>query len=92
MNKKFYTLCTAALITAGAVAQQLPNGDFDGEWVDCLPDGVNAVSIQPEGWMASNVYKYFFLPVKVPLIFQDTDSDPENNADGYSVRMENLFA
>ena len=92
MNKKFYTLCTAALISAGAVAQQLPNGDFDGEWVDCLPDGVNAVRIQPEGWMASNVYKYFFLPVKVPLIFQDTDSDPENNADGYSVRMENLFA
>lgn len=92
MNKKFYTLCTAALVSAGAVAQQLPNGNFDGNWVDCLPDGEHAVSIQPEGWMASNVYKYFFISIEVPLVFQDTDSDPENNADGYSVRMENLFA
>ncbi len=92
MNKKFYTLCTAVLVSAGAIAQQLPNGNFDGEWVDCLPDGEHVVSIQPQGWMASNVYKFFILDVKAPLVFQDTDSDPENNADGYSVRMENLFA
>lgn len=92
MNKKFYTFCTAALVSAGAIAQQLPNGNFDGKWVDCLPDGEHAVSIQPEGWMASNVYKsVFIVSVKVPLVFQDTDSDPENTA-GHSVRMENLFA
>ena len=81
------------LASAGmmANAQQLPNGNFDGTWVDCKPDGSNVVGTQPEGWMASNVYKYFLMAVKVPLVFQDVDySAASDNL--FSVRMENLFA
>lgn len=85
------------LASAGMMANaqqeqtQLPNGNFDGTWVDCKPDGSNVVGTQPEGWMASNVYKYFLMAVKVPLVFQDVDySAASDNL--FSVRMENLFA
>lgn len=81
------------LASAGmmANAQQLPNGNFDGTWVDCKPDGSNVVGVQPEGWMASNVYKYFLMEVKVPLVFQDVDYNAASD-NLFSVRMENLFA
>lgn len=81
------------LASAGmmANAQQLPNGNFDGTWVDCKPDGSNVVGVQPEGWMASNVYKYFLMAVKVPLVFQDVDYNAASD-NLFSVRMENLFA
>lgn len=93
MKKILSATCAMMLASAGmmANAQQLPNGNFDGTWVDCKPDGSNVVGTQPEGWMASNVYKYFLMAVKVPLVFQDVDySAASDNL--FSVRMENLFA
>lgn len=92
--KKIYTLCAAAMVAAApAVAQQLPNniGTFDGTWVECKPDGTNVVGTQPEGWMASNVYKHFIIDVKVELISSAADRQtdiPEN----HSVDMQNKFA
>ena len=97
MKKILSATCAMMLASAGMMANaqqeqtQLPNGNFDGTWVDCKPDGSNVVGTQPEGWMASNVYKYFLMAVKVPLVFQDVDySAASDNL--FSVRMENLFA
>ena len=92
--KKIYTLCAAAMVAAApAVAQQLPNniGTFDGTWVDCKPDGTNVVGKQPEGWMASNVYKHFFVDVKVELISSAADRQTDNS-ENHSVDMQNKFA
>lgn len=93
MKKILSATCAMMLASAGmmANAQQLPNGNFDGTWVDCKPDGSNVVGVQPEGWMASNVYKYFLMAVKVPLVFQDVDYNAASD-NLFSVRMENLFA
>lgn len=93
MKKILSATCAMMLASAGmmANAQQLPNGNFDGTWVDCKPDGSNVVGVQPEGWMASNVYKYFLMEVKVPLVFQDVDYNAASD-NLFSVRMENLFA
>lgn len=93
MKKILSATCAMMLASAGmmANAQQLPNGNFDGTWVDCKPDGSNVVGVQPEGWMASNVYKHFLMAVKVPLVFQDVDYNAASD-NLFSVRMENLFA
>lgn len=93
MKKILSATCAMMLASAGmmANAQQLPNGNFDGTWVDCKPDGSNVVGVQPVGWMASNVYKYFLMAVKVPLVFQDVDYNAASD-NLFSVRMENLFA
>ena len=92
--KKIYTLCAAAMVAAApAVAQQLPNniGTFDGTWVECKPDGTNVVGTQPEGWMASNVYKHFIIDVKVELISSAADRQTDNS-ENHSVVMQNKFA
>lgn len=95
MKIRFYSIscaCLFALAGMTAHAQELTNGTFDGDWVDCLPDGTNKVGTQPDGWMASNVYKFFIMDVKVPLVFQDTDRTEATDDTKHSVRMENLFA
>lgn len=65
----FITLSTlvAMLAPTTAYAQQLPNGDFEGEWVDCYPwvsdkqnTSINSVKsdlfgLQPKGWNVSDV-------------------------------------
>ena len=58
--KKLFTLfllgCAAA--TANAQQFQIPNGDFEGNWVKCMQwtsTGENEVGTQPESWNASNV-------------------------------------
>ncbi len=58
--KKFYTPAVAvALIAGSASAQQLPNSDFEGSWVDCVPwNTANTTDKQgtvPENWCISNV-------------------------------------
>ena len=64
MNKKFILLAAlAGGVTLGAQAQQLPNANFNGKWVDCIPFiGSNETGIvqgtQPEGWVISNVNGY----------------------------------
>lgn len=98
MKKILSATCAMMLASAGMMANaqqeqtQLPNGTFDGAWVDCKPDGSNVVGTQPEGWMASNVYKKVFIfTVKLPLVFQDENyTGASENA--FSVKMENLFA
>lgn len=94
MKKILSATCAMMLASAGmmANAQQLPNGNFDGTWVDCKPDGSNVVGTQPKGWMASNVYKKVLIfTVKLPLVFQDENyTGASENA--FSVKMENLFA
>ena len=95
MKIRFYSIscaCLFALAGMTAHAQELTNGTFDGDWVDCLPDGETVVGTQPDGWMASNVYKFFIMDVKVPLVFQDTDRTEATDDTKHSVRMENLFA
>ena len=42
-----------------ASAQQLPNANFDGSWVDCVPwtskDNAKTCGVQPDGWCISHV-------------------------------------
>ena len=98
MKKILSATCAMMLASAGMMANaqqeqtQLPNGNFDGTWVDCMPDGSTVVGTQPEGWMASNVYKKVLIfTVKLPLVFQDENyTGASENA--FSVKMENLFA
>ena len=95
MKIRFYSIscaCLFALAGMTAHAQELTNGTFDGDWVVCKPDGTHEVGTQPDGWMASNVYKFFIMDVKVPLVFQDTDRTEATDDTKHSVRMENLFA
>lgn len=58
--KKIYTSALAvALVSGSAFAQQLPNADFEGGWVDCIPwNTANTNKVQgttPNGWCVSNV-------------------------------------
>lgn len=60
MNKKLFALLMMAGIGFSANAQQLPNGTFDDDFVDCFPwekgsNGTTAYGTQPEGWCVSNV-------------------------------------
>ena len=89
MKKILSATCAMMLASAGmmANAQQLPNGNFDGTWVDCKPDGSNVVGIQPEGWMASSVYK---MGIKEELVFQDNNRE-QSGDNAFSVRLENLW-
>ena len=61
MNK--WTLLALVATSFTAQAQQLPNANFNGKWVDCIPFiGSNETGkvqgTQPEGWIISNVNGY----------------------------------
>lgn len=61
MNK--WTLLALVATSFTAQAQQLPNANFNGKWVDCIPFiGSNETGkvqgTQPEGWVISNVNGY----------------------------------
>ena len=92
MKKILSATCAMMLASAGmmANAQQLPNGNFDGTWVDCKPDGSNVVGVQPVGWMASSVYKNFIMEVTGELVYQDKNRE-QSVGNAFSVRMENLW-
>lgn len=58
MKKQLLTLALLAVAgTAGA--QQLPNGSFEGKWVDCVPwtstNNKKTQGTQPPSWTISNV-------------------------------------
>ena len=60
--KKFYSILLGAAFVASssvASAQQLPNANFDGSWVDCVPwtskNNAKTCGVQPEGWCISHV-------------------------------------
>lgn len=92
MKKILSATCAMMLASAGmmANAQQLPNGNFDGTWVDCKPDGSNVVGVQPVGWMASSVYKKYIMEVTGELVYQDKNRE-QSVGNAFSVRMENLW-
>lgn len=61
MNK--WTLLALVATSFTAQAQQLPNANVNGKWVDCIPFiGSNETGkvqgTQPEGWVISNVNGY----------------------------------
>lgn len=82
-------LLSTLLLASASMAAQGFDGSFDEPWETCYPDGVNAVGLQPKGWMASNVYKYFFMSVKGELV--KPDKDRTEDANGHSVVMTNEF-
>lgn len=84
-------LLTTLLFAASSapMAAQGFDGSFDEPWETCYPDGKNAVGMQPNGWMASNVYKFYLMAVKGELVKQDEDRTKEPN--GHSVIMTNEF-
>lgn len=58
MKKQLLTLALLAVAgTAGA--QQLPNGSFEGKWVDCVPwtsaNNTSQYGTQPKSWKISHV-------------------------------------
>ena len=61
MKKLYSILLGAAFVASSSVAsaQQLPNANFDGSWVDCVPwtskSNTKTCGVQPEGWCISHV-------------------------------------
>lgn len=60
--KKIYSILLGAALVASAnvaSAQQLPNSNFDGSWVDCVPwtskNNTKTQGVQPESWCISHV-------------------------------------
>ena len=60
--KKIYSMLLGLAVVASssiASAQQLPNANFDGSWVDCVPwtskNNTKTKGIQPESWCISHV-------------------------------------
>lgn len=82
-------LLSTLLLASASMAAQGFDGSFDEPWETCYPDGVNAVGLQPKGWMASNVYKFFLMSVKGELV--KPDKDRTEDANGHSVVMTNEF-
>ena len=82
-------LLSTLLLASASMAAQGFDGSFDEPWETCYPDGVNAVGLQPKGWMASNVYKFFLTSVKGELV--KPDKDRTEDANGHSVVMTNEF-
>ena len=82
-------LLSTLLLASASMAAQGFDGSFNEPWETCYPDGVNAVGLQPKGWMASNVYKFFLTSVKGELV--KPDKDRTEDANGHSVVMTNEF-
>lgn len=57
--KKLFTLFLLGCAISANAQYQLPNGDFESEWVDCIPwnskGNTSKVGTQPKGWTVSNV-------------------------------------
>lgn len=60
--KKIYSILLGAAVlfsSNAASAQQLPNSNFDGSWVDCVPwtskNNTKTQGVQPDGWCISHV-------------------------------------
>ena len=61
MKKIYSILLGAAVLFSSSIAsaQQLPNSNFDGSWVDCVPwtskNNTKTQGVQPDGWCISHV-------------------------------------
>ena len=61
MKKIYSILLGAAVLFSSSIAsaQQLPNSNFDGSWVDCVPwtstNNTIKKGVQPDGWCISHV-------------------------------------
>ena len=61
MKKIYSILLSAAVLFSSSIAsaQQLPNSNFDGSWVDCVPwtskNNTSKKGKQPESWCISHV-------------------------------------
>lgn len=86
--KKILLFSTLLLASASMMAQGF-DGSFDEPWETCYPDGVTAVGQQPKGWMASNVYKNYLMPITKELVA--AEADRTGDANGYSVKMFNEY-
>ena len=59
--KRIYSILLGVAVlfsSSNAFAQQLPNGNFDGSWVDCKPwstGNMTTTGTQPSEWCVSNV-------------------------------------
>ena len=61
MKKIYSILLGAAVLFSSSIAsaQQLPNSNFDGSWVNCVPwtskNNTKTKGVQPQGWCISHV-------------------------------------
>ncbi len=61
MKKIYSILLGAAVLFSSSIAsaQQLPNSNFDGSWVNCVPwtskNNTSKKGVQPDGWCISHV-------------------------------------
>lgn len=86
MNKKLLSLLLLGGLTLTAGAQQLPNGDFNGDWVNCSPyttGTTTQVGTQPKGWCISNTVSNYMLTTGVEI------GTKEINGDNFSVKLTN---
>ena len=86
MNKKLLSLLLLGGLTLTAGAQQLPNGDFNGDWVNCSPyttGTTTQVGTQPKGWCISNTVSNYMLTTGVEI------GTKERNGDNFSVKLTN---
>lgn len=81
-------LLSLLIISAGPIAAQQVNGNFNGDWETCYPNGGTSSSgIQPSGWGASNVHQV--LPFS-DLVTQGADRT-STDATAHSVKLLNTF-
>ena len=86
MKKKLLSLLLLGGLTLTAGAQQLPNGDFNGDWVDCSPyttGTTKKVGTQPKGWCISNTVSNYMMTTGVEI------GTKETNGDNFSVKLTN---
>lgn len=69
MRKLLLAVAAISMVGGNVMqAQQLPNADFDGQWVECHPwttdsgvaPDIDVLGTEPEGWCISNVMGMFF--------------------------------
>lgn len=81
-------LLSLLIISAGPIAAQQVNGNFNGDWETCYPNGGTSSSgIQPSGWGASNVHQVMAFS---DLVTQGADRT-STDATAHSVKLLNTF-
>ena len=89
--KKLFTLFLLGCAAATANAQQIPNGGFDQEWVDCIPwDSKGNTSVQgeqPTGWIISNVCG--ISGTGATIVGEKVENGQGNAEPNYSVKITN---
>ena len=91
--KKIFLMFVACIGFCNIQAQQLSNGNFNGNWVDCHPwesgDYIQGTQgKQPEGWCISNVNGMGGLGATI-VGSQNTDKNEPENTNKHSVTVTN---